>query len=148
MGTPVKIPLDGKPVFLCCSSCEDKAKADPQKTLATVEGLKAKKAAPPPAPSPQKPDAGQETEVRDNLAKLSREDRELAEAQRWCPVQDDNRLGSMGVPLKVLLKDSAGKEQPVFLCCKGCVKDAQKDPAATLAQVKQLKAKAEAQKAK
>jgi Cu(I)/Ag(I) efflux system membrane fusion protein len=40
MGAPVKITLEGKPVFLCCSSCEDKAKADPQKTLATVEELK------------------------------------------------------------------------------------------------------------
>lgn len=86
-----------------------------------------------PAPSA----TGEEAEIRDNLAKLSPEDRKLAEAQKFCVVQDKNRLGSMGKPIKVMVKD-----QPVFLCCEHCRKKALADPDKTLAKVKELKAKA------
>jgi hypothetical protein len=86
--------------------------------------------------------AEEEAEIKKNLAKLSDDDRKAAEAQKYCAIEDDNRLGSMGVPVKIVLKDSKGKEQPVFLCCKGCKDDATKDPAATLAKVEKLKAKA------
>jgi Cu(I)/Ag(I) efflux system membrane fusion protein len=41
-----KTTIDGQTVFLCCQGCEDKAKADPKKTLAIVEELK-RRAAPP-----------------------------------------------------------------------------------------------------
>lgn len=41
MGKPVKIELEGKPVFLCCEGCESVARKDPQATLAKVEKLKA-----------------------------------------------------------------------------------------------------------
>jgi hypothetical protein len=78
-----------------------------------------------------------EAAIKANLAKLSDDDRKLAEAQKWCAVETDDRLGSMGVPVKVLIKD-----QPVFLCCKGCVDKAKADPDKTLATVKELKAKA------
>src|SRR5579862_6746350 len=52
-----------------------------------------------------------------NLVRLDPADRKLAEAQKFCAVENENRLGSMGVPIKLLVKD-----QPVFLCCKGCQK--------------------------
>jgi uncharacterized protein (TIGR03000 family) len=42
MGVPVKIMLKGQPVFLCCKDCVDRARADPDKTLAKVKELKAK----------------------------------------------------------------------------------------------------------
>ena len=71
-----------------------------------------------------------------NLAKLSAEDRKLAEAQKYC-AEEDNPLGAMGVPVKIILKG-----QPVFLCCKGCVEKAQENPDKTLAKVKELKEKA------
>jgi hypothetical protein len=51
-------------------------------------------------------------------------------------IQNEERLGGMGVPVKVLVKD-----QPVFLCCKSCRKEALADPDKTLAKVKGLKAK-------
>jgi hypothetical protein len=79
-----------------------------------------------------------EAEVKTNLAKLSAEDRKLAETQRWCAIDDENRLGCMGPPVKVMLKG-----QPVFLCCGGCRKQALAEPDATLTKVKELKAKAE-----
>jgi hypothetical protein len=82
-------------------------------------------------------DANEEAEIQANLAKLPAKDRKLAEEQKFCAVEDDSRLGAMGVPVKVLIKN-----QPVFLCCKGCTKQAQKDPDKTLDKVKELKAKA------
>lgn len=39
MGAPVKLELDGKPVFLCCKGCAGKAQANPKATLAKVEEL-------------------------------------------------------------------------------------------------------------
>lgn len=52
------------------------------------------------------------------LDKLSPDDRRLAVAQKFCPVLPDTRLGSMGVPVKVMVE---GK--PVFLCCSRCKTD-------------------------
>lgn len=81
--------------------------------------------------------ADKDADIKANLAKLSPEDRKLAEEQKFCVVESDTRLGAVGVPLKIVLKD-----QPVFLCCKNCLKEAQADPDKTLAKVKELKAKA------
>ena len=82
----------------------------------------------------------EEAEIRAELAKLPPEDRKLAEQQRWCVIEDDNRLGEMGPPIKLMIKG-----QPVFICCKGCRKQAEADPDKTLAKVKELKAKAAAE---
>ena len=41
MGKPVKIMVEGQPVFLCCDGCEEDALKNPQETLAKVEKLKA-----------------------------------------------------------------------------------------------------------
>jgi hypothetical protein len=79
---------------------------------------------------------GKEAEIAASLAKLSPEDRKLAEQQRFCAVMNDSRLGSMGTPVKITVQD-----QPVFLCCKGCTKKAQNNPDQTVARVKELKAK-------
>ncbi len=40
MGTPYKIEVEGKPVFLCCEGCKEGALEDPHATLAKVEKLK------------------------------------------------------------------------------------------------------------
>src|SRR5579864_9815932 len=84
-----------------------------------------------------------EATIKANLAKLPEKDRKLAEAQKRCAVETDDRLGTMGVPVKILIKD-----QPVFLCCKGCIDQAQKNPDQTLARVKELQAKAKAENKK
>ncbi len=77
----------------------------------------------------------EETKIGAALDKLDPEDRRLAEAQKYCAVEPENRLGKMGKPFKVTVKN-----QPVFLCCKGCETAALKDPEKTLAAVRQLKA--------
>jgi hypothetical protein len=83
-----------------------------------------------------------EAEIKANLAKLPEKDRKLAEEQKFCPITEE-RLGDpeMGAPIKIMVKD-----QPVFLCCKGCEKKALKDPDKTLAKVKELKDKVKAEK--
>jgi Cu/Ag efflux protein CusF len=82
----------------------------------------------------------EEAEIKANLAKLAVEDRQVAEAQKLCPITEE-RLGdpSMGTPFKVTVKD-----RTVFLCCKSCEKKALADPDKTLAKVNELKAKAAA----
>jgi hypothetical protein len=130
MGTPVKLMLDGQPVFLCCSGCEKAAKAHSAETLHKVAAFKKKSPA-----EPQSTDRDHEPdpEIRAALNKLSPSDRTRAVAQRFCPVIDDSRLGSMGVPLKVMIDG-----HPVFLCCEGCEDAAREKPQATLAKVRQL----------
>ena len=99
---------------------------------------------PPAAPIAQAPDAApqatdkaaeKEAKVKAERAKLSEADRALVEAQEWC-VATDHRLGEMGSPVKVMVKD-----KPVFLCCDGCEAEALANPDKTLAKVEELKAK-------
>jgi hypothetical protein len=139
MGPPLKIELAGQPVLLCCGSCEDRARANPKKTLETVEQFKKVGSSQPSAPGHQhSTDSGEEAEVQATLNKLPREDRRLAAEQKYCPVTEA-RLGdpAMGVPVKVMVKG-----EPVFLCCKSCANDALlKDAARTFAKVKELKAR-------
>jgi len=113
MGKPIKMMIEDEPVFLCCKGCEKTAKQDPKQTLARVENLK----------------------VQAALAKLDPADRKLAEQQKFCANDTESRLGSMGAPVKVMVKD-----QPVFVCCGSCRKAVLKDPDKTLAAVKKLKA--------
>jgi hypothetical protein len=75
-----------------------------------------------------------DAEITAALAELSEEDRIAAEAQKFCAVAQESRLGSMGAPFKLMIEG-----QPVFLCCEGCKDGALKDPQAALAAVAQLK---------
>jgi Cu(I)/Ag(I) efflux system membrane fusion protein len=142
MGAPVPVMLQGQKVFLCCKLCVKKAKANEKKTLARAAELTArtKSGAPRPAPSPSpasSPGGKLEAKVKANLAKLSAEDRRLAEEQKFCPVEPDNLLGSMGPPVVLDIKG-----QKVFLCCKGCKDEALENPDQTLIKVKELKKRA------
>lgn len=113
MGAPVKVVIDGKPVFLCCAGCKDEAVEHGKDTVAKVEKLKKSAAA---------------------IAKLSAADQPLAETQLFCPIEEGSRLGSMGTPVKLMLD---GK--PVFLCCKGCEDAARENTKTTLAKVEEIK---------
>jgi membrane fusion protein, copper/silver efflux system len=134
MGVPVKIVLDGTPVFLCCQGCVKEARSYPSKTLAKVQELRAKLSSPGgqggmPAPS------AKEAKIQAELAKLPAEERRAAELQRFCPVTNQ-RLGSMPMPISVMIQG-----ERVFLCCKGCREDAEADPQGILAKVRQWRAK-------
>ena len=62
------------------------------------------------------PPPDKEAKIKASLDQLDPADRKLAEEQKYCAVETENRLGSMSKPIKVMIKD-----QPVFLCCKGCI---------------------------
>jgi hypothetical protein len=143
MGLPFKIILKDQPVFLCCKGCEKEARSDPDQTLTKVESLKAEvKAGSVPQPQTRKTPAEKDREdpkIKKAIAKLSPEDQVLARAQGFCAVREENPLGSMGRPYKIVLNG-----QTVFLCCSNCEEEARAQPAQTLAAVQRLKAKVKA----
>jgi hypothetical protein len=112
MGTPLKVMIEGKPVFLCCKACVEDANKGGAKTVKAVMKLRDSTA---------------------TLAKLPMNERMAVEAQKYCAVANTSFLGSMGAPLKLEID---GK--PVYLCCGGCTKKAQADPAGTLAKAQEL----------
>ena len=61
-------------------------------------------------------------------AALTEADREGIARQRVCPVMG-GALGSMGEPVKLLVDD-----QPLYLCCRGCIGKVQEAPDAYLAK--------------
>jgi hypothetical protein len=111
--------------LLFAGGCRDEAK---QPTNAKASGD-----APGTTPKSSDPDEAKIQAVR---AGLSPEDRKLVDAQEWCAVEKNNRLGSMNAPVKLTVNG-----QPVFLCCGGCREEAVKYPDATLKTVEELKAK-------
>ena len=46
MGPPVKVVVDGKTAFVCCTSCVEQAQKDPQKTLAILKKLQTRPTVP------------------------------------------------------------------------------------------------------
>ena len=68
------------------------------------------------------------------------DDKALAAAQVYCPIMPETKLGEMGEPVKIMVKDKSGVEQPVFVCCKGCKRKVLADPDRMLAKVAELKA--------
>jgi len=40
MGTPVKVTVAGRDVFLCCANCKEEIEKDPQKYLTKLDALK------------------------------------------------------------------------------------------------------------
>jgi len=85
-----------------------------------------------PAPSHA---AGDDEKIKANLDKIpDPADRKLAEEQKFCAVETENRLGSMNVPQKVVIKG-----EPVFLCCKSCKKEAEEHPDKVLEKARELR---------
>jgi uncharacterized protein (TIGR02231 family) len=77
--------------------------------------------------------AAEQARVNAEMAKLSAEDRRLAQAQVFCAIDQDSPLGTMGPILKVNLKG-----QPAFICCKGCEAEAKAHPDETLQKLQNL----------
>lgn len=108
-------------------------KADAPKTEAPktdTPKIEAPKTDTPKIEAPKSGTAALSGDEKAEIAKLaSKEDQDKALAQLTCLISGEN-LGSMGVPIKV---SHDGKT--AFLCCKGCVKDFEKDPKAALAKL-------------
>jgi hypothetical protein len=112
-GAPHKVMIGGASVFVCCEGCIEHAKEGGKATLAMVQ---------------------KQIKASATLAKLPAHERAAAESQKYCAIMNKNFLGSMGAPIRL---DIGGK--PVYLCCKGCVKRANADPAAALAKAEALR---------
>ena len=136
MGTPVKLTIGGESVFLCCAGCREKALADSHATLEKVSQLRSQRdsAASANVTPTESNNSKAEREIKDALAELTPTDQSLAESQRFCAVEVENRLGSMGTPLKLMIDGQA-----VFLCCEGCETRALANKAVTLQKAKQLR---------
>jgi len=93
-------------------------------------------------PMPGKGKAATAEEIRAAREKLEPADRALAERQEWCVVATKQRLGSMGVPVKVTVKGT-----PVLLCCGHCEKKALADPDKTLASLEANRKRAREERA-
>jgi Cu(I)/Ag(I) efflux system membrane fusion protein len=98
-------------------------------------GGKEKGAASTVRPSTPEDESGQDKKVRNSLAQLSPTDRQLAQAQRFCPILANSRLGGMGPPVKLMLDG-----ETVFVCCENCVEQAKADPKKTVEIVQRLRA--------
>ncbi len=115
MGTPPKVNVNGRPIFICCKGCEKRFLTEPDKYLANL--------------SQTTPQQEEDPKITAAFTKLSSEDRALAKKQRICPVTE-LPLGSMGAPPKV---DVNGR--PVFICCEGCRNRLLGDPVKHLAKL-------------
>ncbi len=119
MGTPVKVTVGDKPIYLCCKGCIKKVQAEPAKYLAMVYGGAQTESNPSSATS----------NLSVSVVRATPADASLIATQKTCPVMDEP-LGSMGGPVKLMVGD-----KPVFLCCRGCIKKVEAEPAKYLAKV-------------
>lgn len=69
-----------------------------------------------------------------NVVPLTEADRPLIERQRICPVMDAG-LRDHGTPIKLLVNN-----QPLYLCCEGCIEEVQKNPQHYVNKLAQLAA--------
>lgn len=108
MGVPVKVMVNGQPVFVCCNACSKPAVNEAEATLKKVADLRAGRTSDNRSPKQER--------IVKAMSKLSTEDRVAAVKQKFCAVLPKSELGSMGKPVK-LLRDG----QPLFLCCESCL---------------------------
>jgi membrane fusion protein, copper/silver efflux system len=136
MGVPIKVTVEGEEVFVCCANCVKRARDNPAETLAHVKELRAAKPgkSPPPRQPSTGPTASEADRIKAALAELSPGDRKLAESQKECPINEGTQLGSMGVPVKIMLEGNVA-----FVCCKNCREQALTNASDTLKKVRELR---------
>ena len=103
MGDPVAVDVEGQKLYVCCAGCIDAVKSNPTKYASGRPQI--------------------------SVTMATQADAAAMAAQKVCPVMDEP-LGSMGMPIKVMVGD-----KPIYLCCKGCIKKIQAEPAKYLAMV-------------
>lgn len=130
MGTPIKVMVGDKSIYLCCKGCSKKIQAEPAKYLAMVypDGENGSEGVGSVA-------AGTEA-VREGVFKVTAADTPFIAAQKKCPVMDEP-LDAMGGPYKV---NAAG--QAIYICCPGCAKKIAAEPQKYLAILKSQGVKA------
>lgn len=126
MGDPVKYDYKGRTVMFCCNGCVKKFEAEPAKYIAALDAAVA---------ATNTDDAARTTSAVDSTGKAaataSVAAKPVAKLEKldWCVVSGE-KLGEMGKPVPYKYK---GRE--VTLCCKGCIKQFDKNPTAYMARL-------------
>ena len=126
MGTPIRVRVAGRSVFVCCEGCIKRLQNDPQRYLANADARWRSLDRPRDdfSRSPRRPQPSlQIPREMEGVALLPASEQEAALRQRICPVTKQP-LGSMGKPLRVSVSGRS-----VFVCCEGCVNRLKSNPA-------------------
>ncbi len=115
-GRPLKVVIDGRPIFVCCEGCIDKVVRDREFYFHKVAGAAPRRLAPPPQNSRHAPRRRFEVDYATDA------DRAAIKLQGVCPVLNQP-LGGHGAPIKI-----SSNGQSVFVCCKGCVDKVKQNP--------------------
>ena len=113
MGTPPKIMVDGKALFVCCAGCSSKVQSSPDQYFTKVYTARGE-------------------HVRPGIFTTTLADAAAIGAQKICPVMDEPLCG-IGNPLKV---DVNGKA--IYICCEGCSKKLASSPDEYLAKLTKM----------
>lgn len=138
-GEPIKLLVNGTPLFVCCEACIEEVKKDPQhfislvtappaieqKTIREIETPIAVGASAKASNRETLPQTAQRPRIA--VSRVTESDRAAIVRQRICPVTGET-LGAHGDPLRVAIG-----QQIVYLCCEACVGKLQVDPAFYLA---------------
>ena len=128
-GRPLKVVIDGRPIFVCCQGCIDKAVQNRDFYFSKLaDATDARRGSHPPIQqvSPNQ----QAQQIRHiTVGYVTEADRPAVQAQGVCPVMNQP-LGSHGTPIKVAIGG-----QPVFVCCQGCVGKVEQNPDVYLSKV-------------
>jgi len=144
MGDPVKYDYKGRTVMFCCGGCIKKFEAEPAKYIAALDAAIA--ASVKPAAQKASTDSTADSTVA-TVDSVAAKPMTRVEKLDWCIVSGE-KLGEMGKPVAYKWKDCE-----MTFCCKGCVKEFEKTPAAYLARLDsalagQIKQPVEAEAAK
>ncbi|MDX1929053.1 MAG: hypothetical protein SFV81_21175 [Pirellulaceae bacterium] len=140
--------VDGKKYLFCCPPCVDEfvrmAKEEPDSLKSPEDYVQGGRQAGSGSTGNEKkvPNSADEVssagsldkEIAEALAGLDKEDRSLVDSQKYCAVITDSLLGSMGTPVKVVVKG-----ETLFLCCDGCKAKALRNADTTLANIAKLR---------
>ncbi len=157
-GDPIKLLVDGRPLYVCCQGCISQVEENPHyfvnkaaQRVNTAQIATRQPAQPSehnhatpadrvpqrlPSQSPElsPPPAyagnvGQRPVPSVVVGETTAADEAAIRAQGNCPVMKQP-LGAHGKPVKLLVDG-----QPVFVCCKGCIYKIKKDPTSYVSQV-------------
>lgn len=129
MGRPTPVSVSGRSVYVCCDSCIDALRRNPDKYL-SARSSRQRDLSPSIGPSYPEPPASLNSnrntlripEEMKGVRLLPTSEQRAALRQKTCPVNGEP-LGSMGKPIRV---DVAGRS--VYVCCAGCVNAVRRNP--------------------
>lgn len=129
MGRPTRVTVSGRSVYVCCDSCIDALRRNPDRYLSarSTQPRDLSRSIGPSYPEPPATLNSNRNGLRipeemKGVRLLPTSEQAAALHQRTCPVNGEP-LGSMGKPIRV---DVAGRS--VYVCCAGCVNAVKRNP--------------------